>query len=91
MHWQKVDLNIRLHFTKSKIHLLTEVIWLIHHLALMFRKISAKSLSVFLGKHFSKTHCLYKLFNHNKINVSYRYLQNFKSAVNSYNKNILNK
>ena len=43
-----------------------------------------------LGKHFRKTHQLHKLFNCNNVKVSYSSLPNFKSVINSHNKNILN-
>ena len=44
-----------------------------------------------LGKHFSKTHQLHKLFNRNNVKVSYSSLRNFESVINGRNKNILNK
>ena len=48
-----------------------------------------KKLFSLLGKHFLKTHRLHKLFNRN-VKVSYSSLPNFKSVINSHNKNILN-
>ena len=44
-----------------------------------------------LGKHFSKTHQLFKLFNRNNVKVSYSSLPNFNSVINDHKKNILNK
>ena len=43
-----------------------------------------------LGKDFPKTHHLHKLFNRNKVKVSYSFLPNFKSVIYGHNKNILN-
>ena len=49
-----------------------------------------KKLFSLLGKHFSKTHQLHKLFNLNNVKVSYSSLPNFKSVIDGHNKNILN-
>ena len=50
----------------------------------------SRELFSLLGKHFSETHQLHKLFNRNNVKVSYSSLPNFKSVINGYNKNISN-
>ena len=79
MHRPKVDLNIRLHFKNSKIHLQLQITpqiekerlyGLTHHLVLIFQQISTK--------------------NSSALELSYSSLPNFKSVINGHNKNILN-
>ena len=43
-----------------------------------------------LGKNFTKSHQLHKLFNRSKAKVSYSSLPNFESVINGHNKNVLN-
>ena len=42
-----------------------------------------------LDKHFPKLHKFHKPFNRNNVKVSYSYLSNFASIINSHNKKIL--
>ena len=42
-----------------------------------------------MGKNFPKTHQIHKLLNRNNVKISYNFLPNFKSVINSHNKNML--
>ena len=43
-----------------------------------------------LDTHFRKTHIFNKIFNRNKVKVSYSSMQNIKGIINNHNMNILN-
>ena len=61
-------------------------IWFNQPFSLNVSKNIGKKFFGLFGRHFLKPHRFYKLFNHNKINVSYSYLCNFKSVVNGHEK-----
>ena len=42
-----------------------------------------------INKHFSPHHKLHKLFNQNKVKISYSCLPNIKSVISAHNRNIL--
>ena len=96
-----MDLNIRLHFiqqqqntstiTKNTKNRKKKTIWFNPpYIRLNFSTNIGNKFFSLLGKHFSKTHQLHKLFNHNNVKVSYSSLPNFKSVTNGNHKNILN-
>ena len=94
-----MDLNIRLH-SKNRENTSTitnntkkrkrKIIWFNPPFSLNVSTNIGKKFFSLLGKHFSKTHQLHKLFNRNNVKVSYSSLPNFKSVINGHNKNILN-
>ena len=48
-----------------------------------------QSFSRWLDTHFPKNHTFNKIFNRNKVKVSYRCMQNMKAITNNHNMNIL--
>ena len=42
-----------------------------------------------INKHFPRDHKLHKIFNTNSVKVSYSYMPNVKSAINSHNRKML--
>ena len=97
MHWAKFTNKIafqKQQNTSTVINntkkLKRKVIWFNPPFSLNVSTNIGKTFFSLLGKHFSKTHQLHKLFNRNNVKLSFGSLSNVKSVINGHNKNILN-
>ena len=66
-----------------------KIIWFNPPFSLNVSTNISKKIFSSLGKHFPKTHQLHKSFIRNNVKVNYSSLPNFKSVINSHNKNML--